>query len=62
MIQNANKDNFKILDPIQPEFEHIVGKEFKYDQLLLELRKSGVILYPATQDLEHVGLPVKVKL
>ncbi len=62
LIPNLNEKNVKVYDPIQPEFADIVNKEFKYDQLIAELRNCGVILYPSTQDLEHANLPVKVML
>ena len=61
LIQNSNPSNFKILNPIEPELKHLVNREFKYDDLLFELRKCGMILYPASEDLEYMGIQLKVK-
>lgn len=49
----------KLRDNHDPEFSHIVNKEFNYETLLHKLRNCGVILYPLEEDIVNVGLNVK---
>ncbi len=50
----------KLINNSEPEFSHIVNKELKYDQLLLELRNCGILLCPFEEDILAVDLKVKV--
>ena len=45
----------------EKEFAHIVNKEMKFDQIIIEFRNCGILLNPLNEDLIAYGYQLKVK-
>ncbi len=48
----------KLIKNIEPEFGHIINKEMKYDEIILELRNCGILINPLEEDIISAGLKV----
>lgn len=49
----------KLINNAEPEFSHLVDKEFRYDEMILELRNCGILLTPDEEDLSRQGVKLK---
>lgn len=48
----------KLIKNTEPEFGHIINKEMKYDEIILELRNCGILINPLEEDIISAGLKV----
>jgi hypothetical protein len=51
----------KLIDNIEPEFNHIVNREMPFDEMIIEMKNCGILLSPWREDLLSVDLKPKVK-
>ena len=49
----------KLIERHEPEFKHLVDKEFLPGKLLLELQQCGVLLMPRDEDVKQAGIQLK---
>ena len=48
----------KLIKNSESEFAHIVNKEYKYDEIILELRNCGILINPFDEDIINAGIKI----
>lgn len=51
----------KLIDNEQPAFSSFANKELTYDEMILKLKESGILINPEDYDIKEAGLKLKNK-